>query len=67
MPVLSTVKYSAHYSKKNISMFKNCNYQKENLMLCVVLLIKAVIKKTDDLKITVDSDISRSDSDSNIL
>ena len=48
-------------------MFKNCNYQKENLMLCVVLLIKAVIKKTDDLKITVDSDISRSDSDSNIL
>ena len=46
-------------------MFKNYNYQKENLMLCVVLLVKAVIKKTDDLKITVDSDISRSDS--NIL
>ena len=46
-------------------MFKNYNYQKENLMLCVVLLVKAVIKKTDDLKITVDSDISRSDSNRN--
>ena len=41
--------------------------KKKIVTLSVVLPVKAVMKKRDDVKITVDIGVKRSDSDSNIL